>query len=107
MVSLVISLMTAAASAGFAPAVRHACPADKHACCEGPRLMACCPGDDETPAPSGTPAASRIDVTPVALPLAVAPVPASAASTAALALRDVPNRPPGQDLTILLATFRI
>jgi hypothetical protein len=68
--------------------------------------MACCPGDDETPAPSSTPAASRIDVTSAALPLAMAPA-AVTPAVPAFPLRDGSNRPPGRDLTTLLGTLRI
>lgn len=105
--SIVISLMTSAASAAFAPAVRHACPADQHACCHTARLMACCPGDDETPGTSSTPAASRMTVDPQAVALAVLPVVTSAPDARFFGRRDVPNRSPGPDLTTLLGTFRI
>lgn len=69
--------------------------------------MACCPGDDDTPAPSSTPAASRMAVDSLAGPLAVLPVHVSSVDAHFLTMRDVPNRSPGPDLTTLLGTFRI
>jgi hypothetical protein len=105
--ALVISLMTAAAAAAFAPAIPHACPPDQHACCQGPRLMACCPGDDDTQAPTSTPAGSRVDVNPLFTAMAPVTTPGASADPFLGALRDGPNRSPGRDLTTLLGTFRI
>ena len=69
--------------------------------------MACCPGDDHTQAPTSTPAGSRVDVNPLFTTMTAVVTPGSSADVFRGALRQIPNRSPGRDLTTLLGTFRI